>query len=390
MRRSGDGGQVSTEHLGLVVLLAAILGVIFMAGIRGRADSAVEQAVCQIFRADGDCDRQSSEGGDGSTTGSGEETAAPHDEQSSDPDCPTGGRDRDTGRHGDRGERPGEDPRNRQPEYPASCSPAGESLPGQDLDGLTVGDSEPGTEGEIPGYPTPPPTDEGAGEYNSQSKGLDDRLAHQSLYRAADAAETIGAPNAARHLRHYLDASGRDLEVDPDNIMRDVPEFRDSVSAKLDDTDRQLRQQALAAFEANGEQPVTLPFETDWDSHYITKSQSQDWFFAMGGIAYSITGYIAVEPSDAPGSDPTMTMHYQVHVYDRYNWDKGKKVEIGPITIHDEAMGKLHVVGLAQEYDVRGSTQVHTRTVGDGGNEAPHPPGEGRDGSRSDPGRPRG
>jgi hypothetical protein len=42
-------------------------------------------------------------------------------------------------------------------------------------------------------------------------------------------------------------------------------------------------------------------------------------------------------------------------VFDRYNWDKGKSVEIAGITITDRFMGEFHRQGLAQEFDCMGS-----------------------------------
>lgn len=42
-------------------------------------------------------------------------------------------------------------------------------------------------------------------------------------------ADGIGWAHASAHLRHYLDNSGADLTVNPDEMMRDVNRFRGEV-----------------------------------------------------------------------------------------------------------------------------------------------------------------
>lgn len=94
-----------------------------------------------------------------------------------------------------------------------------------------------------------------------------------------------------------------------------------------------------------------------------------------------------------------MRIEYRVHTFDRYNWDKGKQVSIGPITVKDEELAKLHRAGLAREYEVGGSSDpssVETDLPGQPGAPPPEvelPPDaegrEGREGGRGDPGRER-
>jgi len=77
-------------------------------------------------------------------------------------------------------------------------------------------------------------------------------------------------------------------------------------------------------------------------------------------------------------------------VFDRYNWDGGKKVNIGPITITDESMAEMHRAGVAQEFNMSGSTGTkhYADTVPTPGQQSalPQPP-DNRDGTRTDPGR---
>ncbi|WMX45057.1 hypothetical protein RGF97_09605 [Streptomyces roseicoloratus] len=90
---------------------------------------------------------------------------------------------------------------------------------------------------------------------------------------------------------------------------------------------------------------------------------------------------------DAHGN-PKIGIDYQANVWDRYNWDEGKGVSIGPLEIPDGQMAKLHRVGLAQEFDMSGSGGVQHYELGsaeDNGDPLPGPE-ESRDG-RMNPGR---
>lgn len=110
------------------------------------------------------------------------------------------------------------------------------------------------------------------------------------------------------------------------------------------------------------------------------------WFYAVGGVSTSVTGVVAAVP-DADGN-PRISVDYQVNVWDRYNWDENKAVAIGPLDIPDGEMAKLHRVGLAQEFDMSGSSSVKHYDLGSSkpnGDPLPEPD-DSRDG-RMDPGR---
>ncbi|MGQ0774735.1 MAG: putative alpha/beta hydrolase [Pseudonocardiales bacterium] len=245
--------------------------------------------------------------------------------------------------------------------------------------------------GIIPPPPPEPEPDSGAGEFDSDSwwtKG-DDYLKEEIAKKAADAAELIGYTDAARHLRHYLSASGDDLTVDPDHIMRDVPTFQAAVDQTASAEINRIAQEAAASGKYG-----TVPISTDWQGHIIREKENPNWYFAMGSIEYSVTGAATVHPPTTPGGQPQVDVDYKVHVWDRYNWDEGKNVKIGPITIHDEELAEMHRAGVAREYDMVGSSDMYHY-------EGPPPPAQAspgqapslpqapdnRDGGRGDPGR---
>jgi hypothetical protein len=158
----------------------------------------------------------------------------------------------------------------------------------------------------------------------------------------------------------------------------------------VDKTTADEMRRIAAEAQANGTYGKPVQFNTGWKGHYIGPEASKDWYYAMGGVQYSVTGMATVHPPDHPGGQPRVEMDYKTHVFDRYNWDGGKQVEIGPFTITDEQMAELHRAGVAQEYNMSGSTDAkhYAGTVPPAGQQPdlPKPP-DNRDGKRSDPGR---
>lgn len=135
---------------------------------------------------------------------------------------------------------------------------------------------------------------------------------------------------------------------------------------------------------------MPVQFETGWKGHYIGPDDSKDWFYAMGGVQYAVSGVAVVHPPEHPGGQPRIELDYQAHVFDRYNWDGQKATEIGPITVSDEQLADLHRAGVAQEYNISGSTGTkHVDGVVPAPGQLPDLPGpsDDRTGTRTDPGR---
>jgi hypothetical protein len=240
----------------------------------------------------------------------------------------------------------------------------------------------------IPGPPPNPPTDPGAGKHGSDpwyTRG-DDLITRGLARDAALFADAIGWTHAAHNLLHYLDNSGTDLKVSPDEMMRDATGFRADANTTTADEMRRITAEAAA----NGTYGKQIPFDTGWKGYYIGPEESKDWFYAMGGIRYAETGVATVYPPDHAGGEPRIEMRYQIHVFDRYNWDGGKSTHIGPFTVTDEQMSAMQRAGVAQEFNMSGSTETrqYKGIVPSPGQqpELPQPPGN-RDGTRTDPER---
>ena len=107
---------------------------------------------------------------------------------------------------------------------------------------------------------------------------------------------------------------------------------------------------------------------------------------------------VVVTPPLGPvETQPKVRIRYQMHTYDYYNWDQGKAVDIGFVHIEDRMVGRLHRVGLAQEYELIGITPVQLMDYTYTGPPDNNPPDEvlpdansaNRNDSWSDPGRSR-
>lgn len=344
--RAGDRerGQTAVEYVVVLALAGLILVALATGGVVGRASASLTAAVCQLF--------------DGQGCGDPSDGAPPPR---------TGPPDTDGDGFSDADERiAGSDPLVAQPTLP------------------------------IPPPLPRPPADPGAGEFDSEEADLGDRLTEAKFARIADAAEALGYTDAARHMRHYLAGSGEELAVSPEEMLGDMPEFQQQVARDVSTLLYQAQQEAAARY--TGE-PVTFAVQGEWGS-FDTNGIDDNWFYAIGGFRYSTTARVTVTPPSAPGQPPTVEVEYLLHVVDRYNWDTGKGVTIGPLSISDTELGELHRKGLAQEYEVRGTSGMVTVKAPLDPSAPPPPEGDvpvpgnegraARDGDRTDPGRDRG
>lgn len=244
----------------------------------------------------------------------------------------------------------------------------------------------------LPGPPPPPPPPEhgdGSGDFGSRAPTWHDRLVKLPKARfLIVGAELRGYTDAARHLRHYLGATGKPLKVDAARVLTEVRAARLTADALLQE------QFAKACSQIRNSSTGTrfeIPFQSRWGVATASQEEEGNWFFALGSFSVSQSGVMVVEPSTTPGGEPTVRIHYQTHIFDRYNWDAGKNVTIRPATIEDKEMQELHKAGLAREYEVHGSTDTQTVELSlsqlCSGSTGPAPPDPGRGGGRSDPSR---
>jgi len=77
----------------------------------------------------------------------------------------------------------------------------------------------------------------------------------------------------------------------------------------------------------------------------------------MGEFDYATTALVTVTPG--LNGSANVDIQSNVHVYDRYNWNKGAKAKLGRrLCIKDDDMAELHRAGLAKEFEMRGSLSL--------------------------------
>ncbi|WP_234378579.1 MULTISPECIES: hypothetical protein [unclassified Streptomyces] len=230
--------------------------------------------------------------------------------------------------------------------------------------------------------------DDGAGPYDVVSPGFGDYWKEFQANGISNSGDFIGKTDAARHMDHYLKGTGRPLDLDVDRMLSDEADtvLRDVSADARARQEEEWRRQALDAFARSGGKPVAIPVETGGEGYTHDKGPdgTANWYLAVGSAMTNTTGVVTATPG--PDGKPQVSIDYQVNVWDRYNWDGTKATPIGPTTVTDADMARLHTTGQAREFDVRGSSSVQQHDLGSGGS-WPDPKEPGRDGTRTDIGR---
>lgn len=352
MRQERDRGAGSVEYVGIIIAVAALVAALVVA-VPSTADSltdGIKAAICKIGGGTG-C-------GSGDRTASGDDSSEdrtgtrPDGRQAEEPESKPDGSDKsreDAGRDARDSRR--DDARRTEPtKGPDPSSPG-------DGDAIGLGDPVPGKSVPKPDAPAWKPVDEGAGAYSSEKAGVGN---HATKFAAEAAAHALSGkwPDAARNLLHFLGNSGEPLRQDVDRMLADVPALNDQYTK---DQDYYGNRAVERAMELGVTEPTTFPVSSDWRGFYITKGMSENWFYATGGIQYSVVGQVTVYPPSTPGGEWTYETTTSMVYRDQYNWDGGKSTQIGPLTVTDEQLAELHRTGLAQEFTMTGESSTTTR-----------------------------
>ncbi|MER6024676.1 hypothetical protein [Streptomyces sp. NPDC001851] len=224
--------------------------------------------------------------------------------------------------------------------------------------------------------------DDGSGPYDVEDPTAHDYWILAEATGISNAGDFIGHTDAARNMDHYLRGTGTPLDLDVDRMMHDDAALRNAAQTSITENQDRWRQEALDAYRKSGGKPVAIPVESAGTGYTHT---DRNWYLAVGSAQTNTTGVVTV----VPGADgkPKIGLDYQVNVWDRYNWDPGKATPIGPTTVTDADMARLHRTGLAKEYDMRGSGTVRHYDLGAESGSLPAPADPGRDGTRTDIGR---
>ncbi|MCX5110729.1 hypothetical protein OOK13_19705 [Streptomyces sp. NBC_00378] len=223
--------------------------------------------------------------------------------------------------------------------------------------------------------------DEGSGAFNTEDPTAKDLWYLSRAQAIAAGGDFTGENAASRNMEHYLGKTGEPLDLDVDRILQDDSGFRDDVNVHIAQNQDAWKQQGPDAFKkAGGDQTVVVPVESKAVGRTFN---SDEWFHAVGSHQQNVSGMVTV----SPGADgkPKVSLDYQANVWDRYNWDAGKSANFPVIgEVPDSEMGRLHKTGLAQEFDMRGSSSTYTYDLNSPTPSTVNPPDQGREGTRGD------
>jgi hypothetical protein len=192
------------------------------------------------------------------------------------------------------------------------------------------------------------------GNFESENRKFDiveptakDRQVHNQLNNvAAYFATTKGWPTAAGLVKHYLDASGKPVEVEPQQMMDQIPAFQKDVDGTLEND---VRKRGDGPFTT--EWSSTAPDPADGDS-------SMEWYYALNHFQYRLVG-------EKEGGEIT----YHVEVQKRYDWGIPSEHRAtvsgggpGPfgMDLEQADIAHLHSSGMARDFDVSGSSDQMT------------------------------
>jgi hypothetical protein len=177
-----------------------------------------------------------------------------------------------------------------------------------------------------------------------------DILFYQAKYRAvAEVGERIGE-EAAMYLRHFLDNSGTEMDVDVDTMLDDVSAFAEQVRADREAIAKKAAADAERA-DAGGEVRKEIP--VDWKNAAAGWRDDINWFLALHGFQYNQTGTVTVKPA---GDRWSFEVESRIHVADYYDWDPDGSVPI----LDTGELYALNCFGAAQNYWIRGVSDEST------------------------------
>ncbi|MEV0091571.1 hypothetical protein [Streptomyces sp. NPDC050738] len=161
-----------------------------------------------------------------------------------------------------------------------------------------------------------------------------DRVVRAGCRALAALWQAIGLRQAAGAMRHYLAATGAPYRIEAEAVLALPPVHRA--------VDTQLARWLAEAPEV----PGTYEADTVWRGVLISRSADTDWWLALRGIQYRLTGTVRVTERG-----PTVC-GYRFQLHKSWNFDRGE-TECGvPFT----PFARLHETGLAREFTVWGTT----------------------------------
>src|SRR4028119_809554 len=118
--------------------------------------------------------------------------------------------------------------------------------------------------------------DVGAGAWNSEPTTIEMRANKAGIIASMAVAYVVIGDDATRHMAHYLHTSGRDLTIDLQGLLDDVPNEKALYETELGEAKRFV--QGLS----EGTHQITSARAS---GGYIRQGEDTNWYFAVGGYS---------------------------------------------------------------------------------------------------------
>ncbi len=188
-----------------------------------------------------------------------------------------------------------------------------------------------------------PTYDIGAGTHGGAgSPTIQDRLAKIAWYGVVVAAEMRFMDDAAKHMNHFLGNSGSKYTINYPKLINDVINAGIALENEVDmammfsENWNGLTEFAIASHSST---TVSVPQDESWN-----------WYYAVNEYHTWGKGKVRTDGCN-------YTMDFTLIFGDKYNWNIGQAATILGIKIPDAALGRLHQVGIAQEYEMAGQVE---------------------------------
>ena len=167
---------------------------------------------------------------------------------------------------------------------------------------------------------------------------------------AAYATAYVTGWNAIYAMRHYFNNTGTDFTFDIDNLLKSSAYAKRRLTIEINQARKFCERLPPGRFNITSKKI---------DHDYVTKSDSQDWYFALSG--YQVWGKGTVQVTKGPDGKRKFDLTFEHKIHDPYNWNQGMSAEIAGITVTDDWVGQFHREGLAREFRQYGT--AHRRVT---------------------------
>lgn len=158
----------------------------------------------------------------------------------------------------------------------------------------------------------------------------------------------LGMRRAAGVLRHYLRATGAPYRVDAAELLA-LPAVRYAAEEQL----ARWRAEAQGRWRGGPRTPAAYPADSGWRGVRLARRGSTDWWLALRGIEFRLTGTVRVAADGATNVD------YRFAVCKNGNFARGPREEESEYGIPFAVFARLHETGLAREFTVTGEAFGH-------------------------------